>query len=210
MVRTYAQQNVVEIARYASVPVINGLTDKYHPCQVLADVQTVVERFDRRDATDLKDLKVAWIGDGNNVAHSWIAAAGLCGFPLTLACPAERPPAADVLEQARSLPGAGTIEVVTDPALAARDAAVLNTDVWVSMGDDPQDAVRYREMFQRYRLDATTVASAREDAIVLHCLPAHRGEEISDEVIEGPHSAVWQQAENRLHVQKAILAQLMG
>lgn len=202
MIRTFGQEIVEEFAKYSQVPVINGLTDLFHPCQIMADLFTVIEH-----KGGYKGLKFAWIGDGNNMANTWIEAAAIFGFDLTLACPEGYDPAAPVLEWAKRK-GNGQIRIVRDPREAARDADVLNTDVWASMGQEEEQKIR-EKAFAGYQLDQGILSLAKKDAMVLHCLPAHRGEEISDEVIEGKHSAVWDEAENRLHVQKAIMAQLM-
>ncbi|TGU75037.1 ornithine carbamoyltransferase [Geomonas terrae] len=202
MIRTFAQETVEEFAKYASIPVINGLTDLHHPCQIMADVFTVIEHKGSYDG-----LKFAWIGDGNNMANSWIEAAAIFGFDLTLACPEGYDPNPQVLEWAKNN-GTSKIVVVRDPKEAAKDADVLNTDVWASMGQEEEQKIR-EKAFAGYQLDENLLALAKKDALVLHCLPAHRGEEISDGVIEGPNSVVWDEAENRLHVQKAIMATLM-
>jgi len=202
MIRTFAQQTVEEFARYASVPIINGLTDLHHPCQIMADLFTVIEH-----KGGYQGLKFAWIGDGNNMANSWIEAAAIFGFNLTLACPVGYDPDPKVLEWARTHT-ASQIVITRDPKEAAKDADVLNTDVWASMGQEQEQKIR-EQAFAGYQLNEELLDLARGNAMVLHCLPAHRGEEISDDVIEGPHSAVWDEAENRLHVQKAIMATLM-
>ena len=201
MIRTFDQAEVEELARFATVPVINGLTDLQHPCQILADLLTV------REALGTWERKVvAWVGDGNNMAHSWLDAAGLLGFELRLACPAGYQPNEDIL--ARNL--ARTRVVLTDqPAEAVRGAHVVNTDVWASMGQEAEQEQRALA-FRGYLVDSTLMRQADPGAIFLHCLPAHRGEEVSNEVIEGPQSRVWDEAENRLHVQKALMATLMG
>ena len=190
------------LARWAPVPVINGLTDRFHPCQLVADLFTVYELLG-----DVRQPRYAWIGDGNNMAHSWINAAGMLGFDLVLACPPGFEPDAAILERARAAQhalGRGSIEVVPDPKRAAEAADVVSTDVWASMGQEEETEQR-RRAFAGFCVDEALMARASERAIVLHCLPAHRGEEISHEVIEGPRSAVFRQAENRLHVQKAVL-----
>ncbi|QXE90441.1 ornithine carbamoyltransferase [Geomonas subterranea] len=202
MIRTFAQETVEEFAKYASIPVINGLTDLHHPCQIMADVFTVIEHKGSYDG-----LKFAWIGDGNNMANSWIEAAAIFGFDLTLACPEGYDPNPQVLAWAKAN-GSAKIVVTRDPREAAKDADVLNTDVWASMGQEEEQKIR-EKAFAGYQLDEKLLALAKKDALVLHCLPAHRGEEISDGVIEGPNSVVWDEAENRLHVQKAIMATLM-
>ncbi len=202
MIRTFAQETVEEFARYSSVPVINGLTDLHHPCQIMADIFTVIEH-----RGGYQGLKFAWIGDGNNMANSWIEAAAIFGFDLTLACPQGYDPAPRVLEWARQQ-GGSRIVVTRDPKEAASGADVLNTDVWASMGQEEEQKIR-EKAFAGFQLNEELLDLAQGNAMVLHCLPAHRGEEISDDVIEGPHSAVWDEAENRLHVQKAIMATLM-
>jgi ornithine carbamoyltransferase len=202
MIRTYAHADVEELARYASVPVINGLTDLLHPCQVLADVLTV-----RQALGTWEGKRVAWIGDGNNVANSWINAAYRLGFPLTLACPEGYEPDAAIL--ARAQREGAAVRVVRDPVEAAASAHVVTTDVWASMGQEEEHEQRARAL-ARYQVNADLMARAASDAIFLHCLPAHRGEEVTADVIDGPQSRVWDEAENRLHVQKALMAVLMG
>lgn len=201
MIRTFGQEIVEEFARYATVPVINGLTDLFHPCQIMADLFTVIEQKGRYDG-----LVYAWVGDGNNMANTWIEAAAILGFELRLACPTRYEPDAAVLAWAR---GKGAkLVLTTDPREAVAGADVLNTDVWASMGQEQEQKER-EVAFQGYCLDDALVGLAKPDCLVLHCLPAHRGEEITDSVIEGPRSVVWDEAENRLHVQKAIMATLM-
>jgi len=202
MIRTYGQEIVEEFARHSAVPVINGLTDRFHPCQVMADIMTVIEH-----KRTYEGLKFAWIGDGNNMANTWIEAAAIFGFDLTLACPKGYEPDADVLAWARGRNSA-KIVVTDDPFEAAREADVLNTDVWASMGQEAEQKER-EKAFAGFQLNEALLDVARGNCMVLHCLPAHRGEEITGDVIEGPHSAVWDEAENRLHVQKAIMATLM-
>jgi ornithine carbamoyltransferase len=201
MIRTFAHQDIEELAKFASVPVINGLTDLVHPCQVLADLLTV-----RQQLGSIEDKRYAWIGDGNNMANSWINAASVFGFDLTLACPEGYEPADHLL--ARALKKA-KVRVVRDPMEAAEGADVVNTDVWASMGQEEEQKIRERA-FAGYSVDTKLMQRASKKAIFLHCLPAHRGEEVSTEVIEGPQSRVWDEAENRLHIQKAIMAVLMG
>jgi ornithine carbamoyltransferase len=203
VVRTFGHDKLEEIARYADVPVVNALTDASHPCQVVADLLTVAERFGA-EALHKPGLKVAWIGDGNNMANSWLEACALLGFELALACPPGYDPDAGLLERC-----AGRARLVRRPAEAAAGAHVLNTDVWASMGQEDEQAERERD-FAGFIVDAALVARARPDAIVLHCLPAHRGEEIAEDVLEGPRSAVFDQAENRLHAQKALLELLLA
>ena len=202
MIRTYSQQDVEELARYSSVPVINGLTDLLHPCQVMADLLTVKESLD----TDLASIVVAWIGDGNNMANSWLNAAYRFGFELRIAVPPGYEPDPAILERAR---GATRILLTHEPREAIAGADVVNTDVWASMGQESQAADR-AAAFAKFRVDSELMALASDRAIFLHCLPAHRGEEVTEDVFEGPRSRVFQQAENRLHVQKAIMAWLIG
>jgi ornithine carbamoyltransferase len=209
VLRTFAHSRLEELARFTPVPVINGLTDHSHPCQVLADLFTVYETHGLEKMTQ---LKYAWIGDGNNMAHSWINAAGILGLDLALACPAGYDPDPAVLESARKS-GRGhvepRIEIVRSPRAAAKGRHVINTDVWASMGQEDQRRARARA-FTGYIVDEALVAGAAPDVMILHCLPAHRGEEIAESVLEGPNSAVFRQAENRLHVQKAILELLLA
>jgi ornithine carbamoyltransferase len=200
LVRMYAHADVMELVKHATVPVINGLTDWLHPCQVMADLLTV-----RQHVGALKGTRVAWIGDGNNMANSWIEAAERFRFTLALACPAGYDPDPRLVKRARART---TIEIVRDPKTAAAGAHVINTDVWASMGHESEMAKRVR-VFERYRVDASLMKRADRKAIFLHCLPAHRGEEVTASVIDGPQSRVWDQAENRLHVQKAIMATLL-
>ncbi|MFN2566380.1 MAG: ornithine carbamoyltransferase [Gemmatimonadaceae bacterium] len=201
MIRTFAHGDVEELARYATVPVINGLTDLLHPCQVLADVLTIRQHFGTYEGK-----KVAWVGDGNNMANSWINAAYRLGFDLTLACPEGYDPDRAILDRARRH---ANVRVVRHPCEAVEGAHVVNTDVWASMGQEEEQKERERA-FAGYMVDAALMRRAARDAIFLHCLPAHRGEEVAAEVIDGPQSRVWDEAENRLHVQKALMAVLIG
>lgn len=203
VVRTYDHNDVVTLARYASIPVINGLTDLCHPCQVLSDLMTVVEKKER-----LEGQVVAWIGDGNNMAHSWINASGRLGFRLHISCPEGYWPSAQVLERARR-EGIADIGLYEDPVEAVKEATVINTDVWASMGHE-HEAEKRRLVFQPFQVNAALLARAPKEAIVLHCLPAHRGEEITEDVLEGPQSVVFDQAENRLHAQAALLLWLLA
>lgn len=202
VIRTFAQETVEELAAHASIPVINGLTDTHHPCQVLSDLLTVRERFQ-----DLAHLKVAWVGDGNNMANSWITAALHLDFTLYLACPKGYEPDTALVQQAQKT--GKRVYLTQDPQAAVADVQVINTDVWASMGQEDEAAAR-REVFKPYQVNAELLQLARPEAMVLHCLPAHRGEEITAEVIDGPQSMVWDQAENRLHFQKALLEWLLG
>ena len=201
MIRTFAHRDVEELARGATVPVINGLTDLSHPCQVLADLFTVWENFGSWDGK-----RIAWVGDGNNMANSWLEAAQVLGFELRLACPEGFEPDRARFEQAQS----GAKVLITEELEEAVEGAhVVNTDVWASMGQEEEAEAR-RRAFKGYTVDAALMKGADAKAIFLHCLPAHRGEEVTADVIEGPQSRVWDEAENRLHVQKALMATLMG
>jgi len=202
MIRTYSQAAVEELAAWSDIPVINGLTDMYHPCQIMADLFTVIEH-----KGGYAGHKYCWIGDGNNMANSWINAAAVFGFELRVATPKGYMPDVQVMERARQL-GAKVI-YTDDPREAASGADVLNTDVWASMGQE-EEAEKRRVAFAGYQINREIMQLAAKDAIVLHCLPAHRDEEITDEVIESSQSVVFDEAENRMHVQKAIMATLMG
>ncbi|MFL5542733.1 MAG: ornithine carbamoyltransferase [Longimicrobiaceae bacterium] len=202
MIRTFAQQDVEDLARYGSVPVINGLTDLLHPCQIMADLQTIRESL----GPGLESVKVAWVGDGNNMANSWLNAAYRLGFELRLAFPEGYAPDAAILERARS---AANIVVTHDPREAVEGADVVNTDVWASMGQEEEAQQRMRD-FAGFCVDDALMARASQRSIFLHCLPAHRGEEVTESVIEGPRSRVFDEAENRLHAQKAIMVKLMA
>ncbi len=199
MARTFLHQSVVDLAAGARVPVINGLSDLHHPCQVLSDCFTLLERRGR-----LAGLRVAFVGDGNNVVHSWMDAAVRLGFGFVLACPPGYEPDPSIIAEAR--PHA---TITHDVEIAARGADVLYTDVWTSMGQEAEAKAR-RRAFVRYQVNERVVALAGPRALVMHCLPAHRGEEITDAVLDGPQSVVFEQAENRLHVQKAIMCWLAG
>ena len=180
---------------------MNALTDLYHPCQILSDLQTVIE--EKGGVANLSNLKIAWVGDGNNVAHSWIEAAAILGLTLVLACPEGYFPNDRIMGRAVK-EGHGKLSVVTDPREAVAGADVIYTDVWASMGQESESRAR-KKTFAGFTVDDDLVAKAREDVIVMHCLPAHRGEEITHEVLEGPRSVVWDQAENKLHMHKAVL-----
>jgi len=200
--RTFSQDLVEQFAASADIPVINALTDTYHPCQILSDLMTVIEY-----KGSYEGLKVAWIGDGNNMAHSWINAAATLGFTLTLACPEFYAPDTEIFSAAVQKNAA--ISLTHDPIEAARDADVINTDVWASMGQEDEQTKR-QTVFERFQVNKDMLAVAAEDTIVMHCLPAHRGEEITEDVLEGPRSVVWDQAENKLHMHKAILDVLIA
>jgi ornithine carbamoyltransferase len=207
VIRTFAQERAEELARWAPIPVINGLTDLSHPCQILADLFTVQEL-----RGDVRAPRYAWIGDGNNMAHSWINAAAILGLDLVLACPEGYRPDADILARAESKmreTGRGRVRVVADPREAVKGVDIVSTDVWASMGQETEAQAR-RRAFTGYILDEDLLGLAAPEPVVLHCLPAHRGEEIAESVLEGPRSAVWRQAENRLHTQKAILELYLG
>lgn len=206
MIRTFSHEGVEELARFASIPVINGLTDLMHPCQALTDIYTALEC-----KGSLKGLKMAYIGDGNNMAHSLMHACAKVGMHIAVATPAGYAPNSKVAAeaQAEGQHTGAVVSLVKDPFEAAKDADVLYTDVWSSMGQEAEQMMRSR-IFIDYQINSELMAVARPDAVVMHCLPAHRGEEITDEVMEGPNSVIFDQAENRLHVQKAILALLMG
>lgn len=200
--RTFGHERVEALARASTIPVINGLSDLHHPCQILADLLTVQENLG-----SVEGLRVAWIGDGNNVAHSWIEAASLLGFELILACPEGYDPDPGVLAAAHKR-GRGSIRVIRDADEACRGADVITTDVWVSMGQEGESGDR-NKVFEGYAVDARRMDLAAKRGIFLHCLPAHRGEEVAAEVIDGPRSRVWDEAENRLHTQKALLEWLV-
>lgn len=205
MIRTFDQNDVERFAEYADIPIINGLTDLYHPCQVLADLQTIYERFGA-----LRGLKFTYIGDGNNMAHSLAIGCVKMGMETVICTPPDFKPAPEVVAYAEQVAGetGGSLTLHHDPLEAAEGAHVLYTDVWVSMGQEEETA-RRREAFAGFQINGQTLARADRSAIVLHCLPAHRGEEITAEVIDGPQSAVFDEAENRLHAQKALMAALM-
>ncbi len=197
VMRTFGQEKLEELAQYSSIPIINALTDSAHPCQVMSDMLTIYER-----TPDFSALTIAWIGDGNNMAHSWINAAAIFGFRLQIACPQGYWPQVEILNQAKAR--GACIELTDDPQQAARGAHYLNTDVWASMGQEEEQKKR-EQAFAGFLVDERMLKLAHPEARVMHCLPAHRGEEISDVVMEGPAAIVWDQAENRLHMQKAIL-----
>jgi ornithine carbamoyltransferase len=199
VLRTHAHERIETLAAAAQVPVINALTDKYHPCQLLADLMTIREHR----AEGLSDLVVAWVGDGNNMAHSWMLASALLGFELRIACPEGYAPLPEVVARANAL-GRGKRVIGSDIAAAVRGAHVITTDVWASMGQEGEREARVRA-FAGYEVTEAHLAAAARDVIFLHCLPAHRGEEVEAAVIDGPRSRVWDEAENRLHAQKALL-----
>ncbi|MGC7871528.1 ornithine carbamoyltransferase [Desulfosporosinus sp. SYSU MS00001] len=205
MIRTFSHQEVLDLAQYATIPIINGLTDLLHPCQVLADLMTIQEHKGR-----LAGLKLAYVGDGNNMAHSLMFGGAKMGLQVVIASPQgyKPDPALVALAQEDAKENGGSVEIMDDPLEAVQGADVLYTDVWASMGQEAEASERMKA-FQGYQLNAESLKLAHPSSIVLHCLPAHRGEEITDEVIEGPHSVVFDEAENRLHAQKAIMALVM-
>jgi len=201
MIRTFGHEMIQEFAAHSSVPVINALTDLTHPCQILADIFTYEEH-----RGDIRDKTVAWIGDGNNMTHSWINGAVAFGYKLKFACPDAYAPDAGLLQAARDL--GADITISPDPFEAAHEADLVTTDVWASMGQEDEQSER-EKAFAGYEVNDRVMAFAKADALFMHCLPAHRGEEVSASVIDGPQSAVWDEAENRLHAQKALLEFLM-
>ncbi|RLG72858.1 MAG: ornithine carbamoyltransferase [Methanobacteriota archaeon] len=206
LVRTFNQEDLEKLAENATIPVINGLTDKYHPCQVLSDLYTIYEKKHFLDG-----LKLAYVGDGNNVCHSLLLGLPKVGMNIAIACPPQHQPDPDVVNVARKEARKHNtqIETYSNPVEAVRDAHIVYTDTWVSMGQEKEEKDR-KKHFRGYTVDEKLLSVADEDYLVMHCLPAHRGEEITDKVIEGPHSIVFDQAENRLHTQKAILSLIMG
>ncbi|MCF6093449.1 ornithine carbamoyltransferase [Microaerobacter geothermalis] len=206
MIRTFAHKKVVELARYATVPVINGLTDSFHPCQVLADLLTI---YEIKGA--LKGLKLAFIGDGNNMSHSLLIGGAKMGMDIAVASPEGYAPDDQVVKLAKDIAKStgSQIVITTEPVEAVADADVIYTDVWASMGQEAEQKER-EKVFPPYQVNEELVSYAKEDYIFLHCLPAHRGEEVSSEIIDGEHSVIFDEAENRLHAQKAILTALMG
>ena len=202
MIRTVGHEEVEELSEHSSVPVINGLTDLLHPCQVLADLQTVAEEF----GSDYRERTIAWIGDGNNMANSWLNAEYRLGFSVRLACPEGYDPDPLILRRAEEV---ADIFLTRDPFEAVQAADVVTTDVWASMGQE-EEAQERMQIFSGFSVNDTLMGKAISDAIFLHCLPAHRGEEVSSSVIDGKQSRVFNEAENRIHAQKAILLELLG
>ncbi len=202
MIRTFAHSEVEQLAEHSTIPVVNGLTDLLHPCQLLADLMTVREEFGR----DLSALRIAWVGDGNNMANSWLNSARTFGFELRLACPEGYDPDPEILDAAK---GATSVALYRDPGEAVEGAHVVSTDVWASMGQEEEAKARLKA-FEGYTITDSMMAKTASASIFLHCLPAHRGEEVEGSVIDGPRSRVWDEAENRLHAQKALLVRLMS
>ncbi len=200
--RVYSHSTVIQLAKYASVPVINALSDWEHPLQILADLQTIANRFGA-----LEGLRIAWIGDGNNVCNSMILASAIMGMEITVASPPGYAPKAQIMDEAKIL--GGQPKIVIEPSDAAQDADAVVTDTWISMGDEGQEAERLR-VFAKYQVNRELMDLASSRAVALHCLPAHRGQEITDEMMDGPRSAVFDEAENRMHTSKAVMAWMMG
>ncbi len=203
VIRTFSQNTVETFAQHAAIPVINGLTDLLHPCQILSDIMTIVEM-----KGEFKKQKISYIGDGNNIANSWINASLKLGFNLHLACPKGYEPDQKIVEKAR-IDASSQIKLSYDPFEAAKDADIINTDTWVSMGQENEHKER-KEVFKNYQINSSLLKVAKKDVLVMHCLPAHRGDEITDEIADGKHSIIFDQAENRLHMQKAILKMLLA
>jgi ornithine carbamoyltransferase len=203
VVRTYSQELLEKLAAAASIPVINGLTDLYHPCQILSDLMTILEKKGK-----LEGLKIVYVGDGNNVAHSWLNAAAILPLNLVVSCPEAYQPD-EAIRAAAVKDTKGKIVVLPDPEEAVRDADVIYTDVWASMGHESEHGQR-KKIFKTYQVSQSLLAKAKQDVMVMHCLPAHRGEEIAADVLEGTNSVVWDQAENKLHMHKAVLERFMS
>ncbi len=206
VIRTFEQNKVEEIANWASIPVINALTDNFHPCQVLADLLTIREHLGQ-----LAGLKLAYVGDGNNMANTYMEGAALCGMDAIIATPADYAPPAKYIEECmeEAKKNGGSIQVITDPITALLDADIVITDTWTSMGDEEEHDQRLN-IFRDYQIDLEKMALAKSSAIFMHCLPAHRGEEVTDEVMDGPQSVIFDEAENRLHAQKALLSLVLA
>jgi ornithine carbamoyltransferase len=210
MIRALRHTDVEELARWATIPVINGLTDLEHPCQVLGDILTIMEKKKIKSFAALKKVKVAFVGDGNNMSNSWIAAAALLGFRFTLGSPKGYPPDAGILKKAQQIAASSgaEIEITNDPVAAVRDADVIYTDVWISMGAEAEQEKRLKA-FRPYQVNRRLLDNAKKGCMVMHCLPAIRGEEITADVVDGPQSIIFDEAENRLHIQKAILVHFL-
>lgn len=210
MIRAFSHKDVEEFADWATVPVINGLTDTEHPCQILGDILTIIEKKKIKTPEQLKEIKVTFVGDGNNIANSWIAAAGTLGFDFTLARPKGYGPNLRILEKASKLARSskGTINITQNPDEGVKNADVIYTDVWISMGEEGERAKRLKA-FKKFQVNAALLKKAKPKCMVMHCLPANRGEEISADTFEGQQSVIFDQAENRLHIQKAVLLELL-
>ncbi len=197
MIRASKHETLLEMAKHSKIPVINGLTDISHPCQILADIMTFEEKLG-----NIENKTISWVGDGNNMANSWIHASKIFNFKLRLACPSVRLPDENIVKWAKD--NGANIEIMNDPMEACKDSNAILTDTWVSMGDE--NTVNPEKIFNNFQVNDKLFAVAADDAIFMHCLPAHRGQEVSSEIIDGPRSVVWDEAENRLHIQKAILS----
>ena len=197
MIRASKHETLLEMAKHSKIPVINGLTDISHPCQILADIMTFEEKLG-----DIENKTISWVGDGNNMANSWIHASKIFNFKLRLACPSVRLPDENIVKWAKD--NGANIKIMNDPMEACKDSNAILTDTWVSMGDE--NIVNPEKIFNNFQVNDKLFAVAADDAIFMHCLPAHRGQEVSSEIIDGPRSVVWDEAENRLHIQKAILS----
>lgn len=210
MIRANRHEDVEDLAKYASIPVINGLSDKEHPCQVLGDLLTVLEQKELSSIEDFRKIKLTYLGDGNNMTHSLMLAAAILGMEMTVSCPPRYEPEKEFTQKAQSLAKSSGAKILlqADPMAAVLNSDVIYTDVWASMGKDEERDHR-KQIFMPYQINASLLAFAKPDVAVMHCLPAHRGEEITEEVIDGPRSVIFDQAENRLHIQKAILLRLM-
>lgn len=206
MIRTFEHKKLEELAKYASIPVINGLTDDFHPCQVLADIMTIYEKFNK-----LNGIKVAFVGDGNNMANSWLIGAAKFGINFSLACPKGYEPKSEVVELAKKIAKNNNchIEILNDPLMAVQDADIVYTDVWASMGQE-EEAKKRAEAFKDFQVNEKLIKATNKRTYFMHCLPAHRGEEVTDDVIESDISIVFDEAENRLHAQKAIMVKLIN
>ncbi|MFN0118655.1 MAG: ornithine carbamoyltransferase [Elusimicrobiota bacterium] len=211
VIRAHRHEDILEMASFASIPVINGLTDMEHPCQVMADLLTIMDKKKMSSVKDLKGFHLCYIGDGNNMAHSLMLASSHLGIKLTLACPRGYWPLSTYIQLSKKLSqkGRGSVQITQDPKDAVKGADAVYTDVWTSMGQEAE-VQRRKQIFSPYQINQKLLKLAKKDSLVMHCLPAHRGEEITDDVIEDPHSVIFDQAENRLHAQKAILVTLLG
>jgi len=210
VIRAFHHADIKEFASWSTVPVINGLTDREHPCQVMGDILTIMEKKKIKSPKELAKIKVVFVGDGNNMANSWIGAAAVLGFSFTLARPKGYGPDDEMLQEsmAYAKKSGAKIGIMEDPKEAVKGADVIYTDVWISMGDEAETEKR-RKMFRPYQVNSKLISGAKKGCIVMHCLPAIRGEEISDEIMDSPDSSIFDQAENRLHIQKAVLAHLL-
>jgi ornithine carbamoyltransferase len=211
VIRAFSHGDVAEFAKWSSIPIINGLTDREHPCQILGDLLTIVENRNIKTVADLKKLKIVFVGDGNNIANTWIAASSILGLNFTLARPAGYGPDAEILSQSleASKKSEASLNITEDPFIASKGADVIYTDVWTSMGSESELEKR-KIVFKDYQINEGLLGLAKKNSLVMHCLPANRGEEITNDVIEGKNSVIFEQVENRLHIQKAVLIKLLG